>query len=105
MGAELDFAKTWFTARQVDGPKAFAAIQGAFELAEKVRAQLLSTDRSLLPSRSVYGLMHGDVVVARQIADAVGLATIAGRRGLDADDVLGALRVLCAIGEVVFTVL
>lgn len=100
----MDAAKTWITARQLDGQTAFEAIQGALELAEKIKGHLASGDRRTLPG-SVYGLMQGDAVFARQVADAVGLAGIAGRHFVDADDVLGALRVLCTIGEIVMTAL
>jgi len=102
--AEVEIAKTWLASRQVDGQKAFEAISGALELAEKIKGHLAAGDRRTLPG-SVYGLMQGDAVFARQVADAVGLSGIAGRHFVDAADVLGALKVLCTIGEIVMTAL
>lgn len=102
---ELEIAKTWMASRQADAGKAFGAIQGALELAEKIKGHIASGALGREAPRSVYGLMHGDAVFARQVVDALGLAGIAGRHFVDADDVLGALRVLCAIGEIVLTAL
>lgn len=85
MPTDLDTVKTWIDNHGTDVGAAFGA---AVELYGALKP--LAATQGI----SIQGLLTGDPVADRAIADAVGVAAIAGRRGLTVDQVLDAAAML-----------
>lgn len=85
MPNDLEKVENWISAK---GDTALGAITGAVELFKVLRPTAASRQ---VP---VQELLVGDPVADRAIADAVGVGAIAGRQGVDVDDILTAANLL-----------
>ena len=96
MANDIDKARAWLVA---NGADAVAALDGSLELIQQLRPT------AVYKSTSIAALLTADPMVARQVADAAGLAGIAGRRGVDAEKVLEGAAVLVKLGAALLALL
>lgn len=85
MANDLEKFNHWVAA---NGDNALGAITGAVELFRMLRPSASAKNVSL------DALLIGDPITDRAIADAVGVAAIAGRNGVSVDDILTAANLL-----------
>ena len=78
----------------------YGVFAGATELLEALKPAADTRRRSLGNL-----LLHEDAVVVRQLADAAGLAEIAGKRAVSVEAILGLAAQLVKLGAFVATVL
>lgn len=92
MANDLEKFNNWVGA---NGDNAIGAIAGAVELFKMLRPTSASRQ---VPIQSLF---IGDPIADRAIADAVGVAAIAGRNGVSVDDILTAANLLKGVALMV----